>query len=90
MASIKDLKKDINYVLGDIIEAVYLWEAATNNLDSKEGSALIDQAIEVFDGLIARVNDKKADNRSAHLKSVKNDLEAKATELVTSLNKLSA
>ena len=44
------------------------------NLDSKEGSALIDQAIEVFDGLIARVNDKKADNRSAHLKSVKNKL----------------
>ena len=26
MANIRDLKKDINYVLGDIIEAVYLWE----------------------------------------------------------------
>ena len=45
---------------------------------------------EVFDGLIAKVNDKKADNRSAHLKSVKNDLETKATELVIALNKLSA
>ncbi len=90
MASIKDLKKDINYVLGDIIEAVYLWEAATSNLDSKEGSALIDQAIEVFDSLIAQVNEKKVDNRPAHLKAVKKELETKATELVTSLNKLSA
>ena len=26
MANIRNLKKDINYVLGDIIEAVYLWE----------------------------------------------------------------
>ena len=28
MASVKNLKKDINYVLGDIIEAVYIWEIA--------------------------------------------------------------
>ena len=26
MANVKNLKKDINYVLGDIIEAVYLFE----------------------------------------------------------------
>jgi hypothetical protein len=26
MANKRDLKKDINYVLGDIIEAVYVWE----------------------------------------------------------------
>ena len=26
MASVKNLKKDINFVLGDIIEAVYLYE----------------------------------------------------------------
>ncbi|MEJ6547649.1 MAG: hypothetical protein ACI9KR_000058 [Arcticibacterium sp.] len=90
MASIKNLKKDINYVLGDIIEAVYLWEAATNNLDSKEGSALIDLAIESFDSLIAQVNDKKVENRQSHLKIVKGSLETKATELVTALNKLSA
>src|SRR5690606_35129968 len=44
MASIRDLKKDINYVLGDIIEAVYLVEGS-NKKDSKEGSAVIDGAI---------------------------------------------
>jgi hypothetical protein len=34
MANVKNLKKDINYVLGDIIEAVYLFEISnrkTNN-----------------------------------------------------------
>jgi hypothetical protein len=29
MANVKNLKKDINYVLGDIIEAVYLFEIST-------------------------------------------------------------
>jgi hypothetical protein len=34
MANVKNLKKDINYVLGDIIEAVYLFNfnnRKTNN-----------------------------------------------------------
>ena len=35
MANIRDLKKDINFVLGDIIDAVYLWEA----LNPKEDHA---------------------------------------------------
>jgi hypothetical protein len=60
------------------------------HLEANCKKAPVDRAIEVFDGLIAKVNDKKADNRSAHLKAVKNDLETKATELVTALNKLSA
>ncbi|MEB8330458.1 hypothetical protein OO009_13930 [Flavobacteriaceae bacterium KMM 6897] len=90
MASIKDLKKDINFVLGDIIEAVYLWEASTNNRNSKEGSAVIENAISVFDELIVKVNKKDVENRAKHLKSVQAELETKATDLVEQLNKLAA
>lgn len=89
MASIKDLKKDINYVLGDIIEAVYFWEASNNKKSSKEGSALIDDAIAIFDDLIEKVNTKKVESRSKHLKAVRIELEEKATGLVEKLNKLS-
>ena len=35
MANIRDLKKDINYVLGDIIEAVYLWELTNPKKETK-------------------------------------------------------
>lgn len=87
MASIKDLKKDINYVLGDIIEAVYVVEA-TNKKDSKEGNAIIDSAISTFDDLIAKVNKKDVDNRQAHLKEVRKELEVKAGALIEQLNKL--
>lgn len=88
MASIRDLKKDINYVLGDIIEAVYLWEDSTNNRNSKEGSAVIENAISTFDDLIEKVNNKDVEDRAKHLKSVRVDLEDKATALVEQLNKL--
>ncbi|NJB70634.1 hypothetical protein GGR42_001096 [Saonia flava] len=89
MASIRDLKKDINFVLGDIIEAVYVWEATSKKPDSKEGSSIIDSAIKVFDDLIEKVNKKDVENRSSHLKKVRVELEEKATGLIEKLNKLS-
>ncbi|WP_396637211.1 hypothetical protein [Maribacter sp. R77961] len=88
MASVRDLKKDINYVLGDIMDAVYIVEAANGKLDSKEGSKIIDGAIETFDSLIAKVNQRDVENRKAHLKSVRAELETKAKGLVDELNKL--
>lgn len=87
MASIRNLKKDINYVLGDIIEAVYLVEG-TANKDSQEGTAIIDSAIETFDDLIEKVNKKDVENRKAHLEGVRKELEVKAGALIEQLNKL--
>lgn len=88
MASIKDLKKDINNVLGDIIEGVYVVDAANGKNNSKEGAVIVDKAIETFDELIAEVNKSKVENKKAHFKAVRKDLETKATKLVEDLNKL--
>ena len=89
MASIRDLKKDINFVLGDIIEAVYQWEATTGNTNSKEGSDLVDAAIATFDDLMNKVN-ANVDHKKAHFKSVRKDLETRATDLIEKLNALSS
>ncbi len=88
MASIKNLKKDINYVMGDIIEAVYIHEMTTTGKPTESSNALIDEAIATFDALIAKVNDKKAENRRAHLKQVEKELEAAAIQLVEKVNAL--
>ena len=88
MASIRDLKKDINFVLGDIIEAVYQWEQATDNNNSDEGSAIIDKSIAAFDELMAKVHEKEVSDKRAHYKSIRVALEEKATTLVEDLNKL--
>jgi hypothetical protein len=88
MANIRDLKKDINYVLGDIIEAVYVWELSNPDKDAKKSEAVIDEAIATFDDLITKVNDKSVDNRRAHLKSVNKELEDKGRKLIEKINKL--
>lgn len=88
MASIRNLKKDINFVLGDIIEAVYSWENSVNKLNSKEGASIVDSAISTFDDLIVKVNKKDVDNRKTHLKKVRVELEEKAIGLIEKVNKL--
>jgi len=89
MAKVRDLKKDINYVLGDIIEAVYIWEYTNSDKDTKKSEAIIDEAIEVFDDLIAKVNDKSVENKKAHFNAIKNELETKGLALIEKINKLS-
>ncbi|MGB5647020.1 MAG: hypothetical protein WBM55_07840 [Muriicola sp.] len=88
MANIRDLKKDINYVLGDIIEAVYIIEESNKSTGSKEGAEIIDKAILTFDDLIAKVNKRDVENRKAHLKTVRQELEKEASTLIAKLNKL--
>lgn len=88
MASIKNLKKDINYVLGDIIEECYVWELANPKADAKKSEAIIDEAIEAFDALIAKVHAKDVENKKAHFKSISAELETKAGELAGKINKL--
>ncbi len=88
MANVRDLKKDINYVLGDIIEAVYVWEYENTDKDTKKSEAIIDEAITVFDELIAKVNTKDVENAKAHFKAINVELETKGKALIEKINKL--
>jgi hypothetical protein len=88
MANVKNLKKDINYVLGDIIEAVYLYEISTTGRPTTESNALIDEAIAAFDALIAKVNAKDVENKKTHFKSINVELEQVATQLISKINDL--
>ena len=88
MASIKNLKKDINYVLGDIIEECYAWELLNPKADTKKTEAIIDEAIIAFDGLIDKVQFKNIDNRKVHFKAISLELETTANKLLDKVNKL--
>lgn len=88
MASVKNLKKDINYVLGDIIEAVYVWELTNSDKDTKKSQSIIDETIDVFDELVAKINQKEVENSKKHFQSISKELEEKATKLIDKVNKL--
>ena len=88
MANVRNLKKDINYVLGDIIGAVCNWELANTDKDTKKSEAIVDEAIETFDNLIAKVNANDVENPKAHFKSINVELEEKGRALIEKINKL--
>ena len=84
----KSKQKDINFVLGDIIEAVYLFELSTTGKPTDATNALIDEAIASFDSLITKVNAKKVENKKAHFKQINIELEQAANQLITKINGL--
>ncbi|TVZ55298.1 hypothetical protein OD91_0544 [Lutibacter sp. Hel_I_33_5] len=88
MASIKNLKKDINYTLGDLIEECYIWELLNPKKDTKKSEAIIDEAIETFDSLIVKLNAKGVENKKAHFKALGAELETKASAIAAKINKL--
>jgi hypothetical protein len=88
MASIKNLKKDANFVFGEIIEAVYVWQLTNSGKDDKASEGIIDDAIASFDGFMDRINEKNVADKKAHFKVISKDLEAKGNDLLSALNKL--
>ena len=86
MASIKNLKKDINYVLVDVIE--YALDVAALKNQPKKGNEIIDEAIVTFDELIVKINAKKVQDKKAHFKMLNQELETKAKGLVEKINSL--
>jgi ATP adenylyltransferase/5',5'''-P-1,P-4-tetraphosphate phosphorylase II len=88
MANVRNLKKDINFVLGDIIEAVYICEMTGAGKPSEASNAIIEEAISSFDALITKVNAKNVENKKTHFKQINKELEETANQLVAKINQL--
>ena len=86
MASIKNLKKDINYVLGDVIE--YALDVSILKNAPEKGDEIIDEAIATFDSLVSKINNSNVENKKAHFKAINIELEEKAKGLVDKINAL--
>lgn len=89
MASKRNLKKDVNYVFGNIIEAAYISEIVKgNNANSEAAEAIVKEAVESFDSIITKINDKKVENKKVHFKQINIEFENSAKNLIEKVNKL--
>jgi len=88
MASKRLLKRDINYVMGDIIEAAYVHQLANPKQDPQKTEEIVDEAIQDFDELMAKINQRNVENKKQHFKSIEKELETKAKDLVAKINEL--
>ncbi len=88
MASIKNLKKDVNFILADLIEDCLFWQLENPKKDPDESEKIISDAIKTFDQLIVRINQKGVENKKAHFKSIINDLQESVTSMLERVGKL--
>ncbi len=85
--NIRDLKKLINYELSMVIEDCYTWQLS-NPDKSDKAEKIIDESIDTFDTLIARVNTPDISDKKAHFQSIKKDLSKSTNSLLKKLAKL--
>ena len=86
MPSIKSLKKEINNDIGDLIEEIYLWELSNPKGDLTKSEKLIEEAIQIFDDLMAKINSIGGENLKGKFKA----LNEERKKLMESLLKKSA
>jgi hypothetical protein len=88
MATIRDLKKDINHVLGEIIEMTLDWEKANPKADRKASAAIVDEAISAYESFSTKIYQKEVENKKVHFSAIKDELTEKGNALIEKLNAL--
>ncbi len=89
MASVKQLKKDINNTIGSFIEDIYIWELTNPKADINKSNLLIDDSLSLFDQLIKEVNLSKIKNTKSHFNSILINLNSGLVKMNKKLDKLS-
>jgi hypothetical protein len=94
MASVRDLKKDIDYLIYEVISDCFVYQGIHPDKKSDEISAIIDDAVSLRNDLIARVNNPDGKDNpkivKVYYQSVKKDLSDGVDKLFTRLSALSA
>ena len=88
MPSKKQLKKEINDILGALIEEVYVKELSTEKLDLSKSEAIIDEAIALFDELIQSMHAAPEQTAKQHFKAIRLQLTEKSSAISAKIKAL--
>jgi hypothetical protein len=93
MASVRELKKDIDYLVFEVISDGFVLSSIHPENKPDEVSAIISDAVNLRNDLIARVNNPDGKDNpkilKAYYKAVEKDLMTGVDKLFTRLSKLS-
>jgi hypothetical protein len=92
MASVRELKKDIDYLVYEVISDCFVFSGLHPDIKSDEISAIISDAVSFRNDLIARVNNPDGANNpkiiKAYYKSVEKDLLQGVDKLFSQLSEM--
>jgi transcriptional accessory protein Tex/SPT6 len=86
MANLRVIKKDIDYLVSEVISDCWTFLYINQGKNSQEAVDVINEAVELRNSLYERVNHPDKENMKAHYKAVNKDL---LTEVDTLFNKIS-
>ena len=84
--NLRDIKKDIEYIIGEFIDDCMLFVNLNSGKDSDEVAKIIDEAVDLYNDLKDKVNAKVEGNRKAYYNGIRKELFEKTDELCEKLS----
>lgn len=84
---LKDIKKDIEYLLGEFIDDCSLFMAFNPDCNQENLAKLIDEAVDTYNSLKDKVNAKVEGNKKAYFDGIRKELSDSLDSLCEKLSK---
>lgn len=85
--TLRDIKKDIEYLVGEFIDDCSLFMAFNPNHDQKGIAKIIDEAVDLYNNLKDKVNEKVEGNKKAYFNGIRQELTEGLDALCEKLSK---
>ena len=84
--NLRDIKKDIEYIIGEFIDDCSLFVTLNPGKDSDEVAKIIEEAVDLYNDLKDKVNAKVEGNKKAYYDGIRKELFEKTDELCEKLS----
>jgi hypothetical protein len=88
MASRRNLKKDINYIIGDIFTECLIYKELVPGTDQEAADALIVDLLRINNDFNARISHTEPGNAKEYYRTLVKDFQNQITEVIDKLTKL--
>lgn len=88
MASRRNLKKDINYIIGDIFTECLLYKELVPGTDKEAADALIIDLLRIDNDFNARISHTEPGKAKEYYRTLVKDFQKEITEVIDKLTKL--
>ena len=88
MASRRNLKKDINYIIGDIFTECLIYKELVPGTDKEAADALIVDLLRIDNDFTARISHTEPGKAKDYYRALVKDFQKEITEVIDKLTKL--
>ncbi len=86
--SIRDLKKEVKYMFGDLVEQVLLLNLAAEDVE-KQNHKLVDEIVEAYEEILKKINaHRQAEDKKAYFKALNEEIDEKFRSFQEKINSL--